>query len=260
MILSGSHLENKPCKQYRVCEYGERSDCGDRIAGRMARVNEPNANGHDDCADNPNQDLRNGQTVRFNRRVQTIEDAKEKQRHEAEQIEMGVSGECRVVIGNGHLQAPDHSGEQEQHCGSETQVRWSHGFPLIRSEPTGATLVVYRAEAGASFFERPNFCLSMPASRRLSPFGWPVVATPSGNDGSLRIPPGRSRREWSWPIGTVHVVVVGRIAVLDRFNPHERGFLVVLLLDGGVANSQPRIGQTSQRFCFAVVTKEHCGS
>ena len=65
----------------------------------MARVNEPNANRHDDCADNPNQDLRNGQTVRLNRRVQTIEDAKKEQRNEADQIEMGVSGECRMVIG-----------------------------------------------------------------------------------------------------------------------------------------------------------------
>jgi hypothetical protein len=42
-------------------------------------------------------------------------------------------------------------------------------------------------------------------------------------------------------------VVVGRLAVLDRFNPHERGFLVVLLLDGGVANSQSGIGQTPHR-------------
>jgi hypothetical protein len=34
----------------------------------------------------------------------------------------------------------------------------------------------------------------------------------------------------------------------------------VLLLDGGIANSQARIGQIPQRFSFAVVTKEHRGS
>jgi uncharacterized protein (DUF2252 family) len=33
--------------------------------------------------------------------------------------------------------------------------------------------------------------------------------------------------------------VVGRLAVLDRFNPHERGFLVVLLLDGGARTLNP---------------------
>src|ERR1700678_2060599 len=88
-ILGGERLENKPCKQYRVSENGERPDCGDRVAGRMARVNQPNANGRDDRADDPNQNLWNCQPVSFNRRVQTIEDAKKEKRDEAEQIEMG---------------------------------------------------------------------------------------------------------------------------------------------------------------------------
>jgi hypothetical protein len=47
-------------------------------------------------------------------------------------------------------------------------------------------------------------------------------------------------------------MAVGWLAVLDRLNPHKRGLLVVLLFDGGVANSQSRIGQTPQRLCFAV--------
>jgi hypothetical protein len=55
----------------------------------MTRLNQPNANGHDDGADNPNPNLRNGQPVSFSCRIQTIEDAKKKQRHEAKQIEMG---------------------------------------------------------------------------------------------------------------------------------------------------------------------------
>ena len=100
MILSGSHLENEPCEQYRVREYAERPYRGDRVASWMARMNQPNADGHDDCAGNPNPDLRNSQTVGFNRRVQTIEDAEKEKRNETEQIEMGVSGECRMVIGD----------------------------------------------------------------------------------------------------------------------------------------------------------------
>ena len=67
-----------------------------------------------------------------------------------------------------------------------------------------------------------------------------MLGKSSSNGRSLRnLAEDRSRREGSSLIATVDVAV-GRVAVLDRFNPHERGFLVVLLLDGGVANSQSR--------------------
>jgi hypothetical protein len=62
-ILGGWRLENKSCEQYRVSENGERPDCGDRVAGRMAGVNQPNSNSRDDRADDPNQNLCNGQPV-----------------------------------------------------------------------------------------------------------------------------------------------------------------------------------------------------
>ena len=52
----------------------------------MAGVHQPDANNRNDCADNPNPNLREGQPVSFNHRIQTIEDAEQKQRHEPEQI------------------------------------------------------------------------------------------------------------------------------------------------------------------------------
>jgi hypothetical protein len=52
----------------------------------MAGVHEPDANRQDYCADNPNPNLRERQPASFDCRVQTIEDAEQKQRHEAEQI------------------------------------------------------------------------------------------------------------------------------------------------------------------------------
>src|SRR4029077_17729855 len=85
-MLCRSHLENKPCEHYRVREYGKRPDGGDWIAAWMPRVHKPNANSQDNCADNPNPNLWEGEPVSFDRRVQTIEDAEQKQRHEAEQI------------------------------------------------------------------------------------------------------------------------------------------------------------------------------
>jgi hypothetical protein len=39
----GSPLENKPCEEYRVSEDGERPNCSDGIAGRVARVHKPDA-------------------------------------------------------------------------------------------------------------------------------------------------------------------------------------------------------------------------
>jgi hypothetical protein len=74
-----------------------------------------------------------GELVRFNGRVQTIEDAEQKQRHEAEKIEMGMGGECGMIVRYCHLQAPEHSRKHQQHSGPETQVRCSHGFlPFAR--------------------------------------------------------------------------------------------------------------------------------
>jgi hypothetical protein len=76
-----------------------------------------------------------------------------------------------------------------------------------------------------------------------------------------------SRREGSLLIATAGVAV-GRVAVLDRLNPHEHGFLVVLLLDGGVASSQiPNRPNTSafllrrcdQRTLSGSVDREHRG-
>jgi hypothetical protein len=52
----------------------------------------------------------------------------------------------------------------------------------------------------------------------------------------------------------------GGLLALDRLNPHERSFFVILFLDGRVPNFQSRNGQTLQSFCFTVVAKEHCGS
>jgi hypothetical protein len=79
-------VNGRACEHYRICEYGNGPDRRDWIADRMARVHEPNADGQDNCADNPNPNLRERQPVSFDRRVQTIEDAEQKQRHEAEQI------------------------------------------------------------------------------------------------------------------------------------------------------------------------------
>jgi hypothetical protein len=49
------------------------------------------------------------------------------------------------------------------------------------------------------------------------------------------------------PMTGVEIMLVGMaggwLAVHDRFNPDKRGFLIVLLLDGGIANSQSRTGQ-----------------
>jgi hypothetical protein len=47
----------------------------------------------------------------------------------------------------------------------------------------------------------------------------------------------------------------GGLLALDRLNPHERSFFVVLLLDGSVPNFQSGIGQTLQSFSFTVVAK-----
>jgi hypothetical protein len=91
-------LENKPCEHDRVGEYGQRPDRRDWIADRMARVHKPNPDSQDNGADNPNPNLWEGQPARFDRRVQTIEDAKQKQRDEAEQIQMGMRRKSRMVV------------------------------------------------------------------------------------------------------------------------------------------------------------------
>ena len=59
---------------------------------------------------------------------------------------MGMSRERRMVVGDGHLQAPDHSSEHQQHCGSEKQGRRGHSHALVGFQRTigGRNLVAHR--------------------------------------------------------------------------------------------------------------------
>lgn len=124
-------LKDEPCEQYCVTEHDERTDRGKRVADLVARVYEPHPNGHNDRTYDPNPHLGDGQSARLHLRAQAIVDAKQEQCDKTEEVEMRVSRVSGVIVSYRHLQAPEHSNQQQQHCGFEAQVRCDHDFTPV---------------------------------------------------------------------------------------------------------------------------------
>jgi len=101
--------ENKPAKEQRIGKDHQRRDRGYRIANFVACVHQTYADCQDDRASNPNPDLQGGHTTAVNCRVQVIIDAEEEERYPAQQIEVGMGWQGRVILADPHHDAPDHA-------------------------------------------------------------------------------------------------------------------------------------------------------
>jgi hypothetical protein len=58
---------------------------------------------------NPNADLRHSNSTTLYSRIMVIDHPEHKKRHPAQQIEMSVRGHRRVILRDGHDDAPDHA-------------------------------------------------------------------------------------------------------------------------------------------------------
>src|SRR3954451_3924137 len=82
---------------------------GNRIADLVAAVHKCHSEGQHQSGGNPNADLRHSNSTTVYSRMKVIEDPKQKKRHPAQQIEMSVRGHRRVILRDGHDDAPDHA-------------------------------------------------------------------------------------------------------------------------------------------------------
>jgi hypothetical protein len=114
------YLEHQPSEEQRVGKDDERTYRGNRVANLMAGMHQSYADCRDNRACDPYPNLRQRQPSRLNGRIQAIEDAKQEECDETQKIEMRMRRKGGMIARYRHLQAPDHSSDQQQYSCPET--------------------------------------------------------------------------------------------------------------------------------------------
>src|SRR4051794_33461912 len=104
IVLRTSHP-----KQDYISKDRDRAPRRQSIAELVAAVHKCHSEGQHQSGGNPKADLRHSNSTTVYSRMKVIVDPKQKKRHPAQQIEMSVRGHRRVILRDGHDDAPDYA-------------------------------------------------------------------------------------------------------------------------------------------------------